>query len=168
MAKRIASVANVTWALLTRGTIATANNYLGLQPVTSATQIVDVLEILISGTATASTVGAFLFVLESTIAATPTALASPNSDGPMQANATPVIQSSYITATTQPTPSSSATAPSLNLGINMFGGIIRWNAAPTQQYTMIGNASPGGGMIMNNTTTGASGTANAHIIYEPY
>jgi hypothetical protein len=169
MAKRIFSTFNVTWATNTRGTqVATASSYMGLEPTTSATQIVDLDEVLISGTATASTIGAFLVTLFSTFATTPTALAAPNSDGPMIQGATPTIQTTFITAATQPTPSSSITAPAINLGINMFGGIVRWNAAPTQQYTMVGNAAPGGACLMNNATTGASGTANAHMIYEPY
>lgn len=168
MAKRIATVVNVSFTAQALGSAVAANSTFSMNPVTSATQIVDVDEILISGMASASTLGSFLGVQMSTIAATPTALSNPNSDGPMQQNATPVIQSTYITATTQGTPSSSATAPHINLGINTFGGIIRWNAAPTQQYTCVGNASPGGIMIVNQSGVGATTTANAHIIYEPY
>jgi len=73
-------------------------------------------------------------------------------------------------ATTQPTPSSSTTVPRLNLTINMFGGIFRWNAAPTQQITIVGNATSTGNVVLYNSSTGggATGSANAHIIYEPY
>ena len=171
MAKRIFSTGAVVWALQTLGSAASANGYMALEPLTAATTIVDIDEVLISGTASASAVGAFMGCQISTFqTGGATALASPNSDGPMQQNATPVIQRTYISAvTTQPTPSSSVTAPKMNLSLNMFGGIVRWNAAPTQQWTCVGNAAPGGFILVNVTNaTGASGTANAHIIYEPY
>jgi hypothetical protein len=170
MAKRIFAALGSTYTPNALGSAATGSTYMALQPTGTATQIVDVDEVLVSGTATASTVGAFVLCQISTFATGPTALASPNSDGPLVQNATPTIQTSYITAsTTNPTPSSSATAPKINLGINMFGGIVRWNAAPTQQWTCVGNAAPGGAILINATAgSGASGTANAHIIYEPY
>jgi len=65
----------------------------------------------------------------------------------------------------------------INVGLNTFGGIIRWNAAPTQQFTLIGNAifaagppvTFGQAILLNMSAgTGASTTANVHIIYEPY
>jgi len=169
LSKRIATTIGVTYTAQALGSAVAATSSFGLQGVTSTTQIIDLLEVLISGTASASTIGGFIGVQMSTLAATPTALANPNSDGPTQQNTTPVIQSTFITASTQGTPSSSATAPKINLGMNSFGGIVRWNAAPTQQYTMVGNASPGGIMIMiPNVGQNATTTANAHMIYEPY
>ena len=142
---------------------------MALQPTTSSTQIVDIDEVLVSGTQSASTIGAFIGTQMSTFATTPTALAAPTSDGPSVQNSTPTIQTTYVAAATGPTASNSTTAPKLNFTLNMFGGIVRWNAAPTQQYTCVGNAAPGGFILINATAgTGASGTANAHIIYEPY
>jgi hypothetical protein len=170
MAKRSFAVFNQTWALTSLGVAnITGGQFMALQPATTATQIVDILEVLVSGTQTSSTVGNFTGVQMSTFASTPTALAAPNSDGPLVQNATPTIQTTYIAATTGPTASNSITAPKLNLGINMFGGIIRWNAAPTQQWTCVGNAAPGGFLLINLTGGSAgSGTSNAHILYEPY
>lgn len=167
MAKRTFSTLGLTWAPIALG-LATANNYMALQPA-SATQVVDIDEVLISGTVGTGTVGAFVLSQLSSFCATPTPLSSPASDGPMVQGATPTIQTTYITAGTQPTIGSTATTPKLNLGLNMFGGIIRWNAAPTQQWTCTGSTAPGGGIVFNATAgTGASGTSNAHIIYEPY
>jgi hypothetical protein len=77
----------------------------------------------------------------------------------------------YFAAGTGPQASASATVPRLNLSLNLFGGIIRWNAAPTQQITLVGNAASTGSFVLyNNSTqgTGVTGVANAHIIYEPY
>lgn len=176
MAKRIFNTfgtsfpANALATALTNGYMAVIGS--------STTAVADIDEILISGTASASTIGAFAFGPISTAATTPTALAAPNSDGPMQSNATPVaFANSYIAAGTGPQVSNATSAPKINVGLNTFGGIIRWNAALTQQFTMIGNAVFAAGppvlfgqaALLNMTAgTGATTTANAHIIYEPY
>jgi hypothetical protein len=170
MAKRIVTNVASTWA--PTATAAAATTFTALKGGAAA-QIVDILEVLISGMATSSVVGAFQTAYSSTLGGTPvTPPVAPGSDGPMLVNATalssPVI--TYNSATTGPTPASSNTLPKLNLGLNMFGGIIRWNAAPTQQWTQVGNATNGGETVLWNSSTagGASGAANAHIIYESY
>src|SRR5215831_19566285 len=108
----------------------------------SATAILDLLEVACSGTGSASTVGCFAIRYSSTLGVTPTALAQPGTDGPMnsagQAIASPVVV--YFAAATAPVISNAVTLPTLQIGINTFGGIYRWNASPTQQWTTIGNA----------------------------
>jgi hypothetical protein len=138
----------------------------------AATQIIDFLEFLISGMASNSSVGEFTVAFSSTLGATVTPIATPASDGPMNVNATAIANPTipYFAATTGPFPSNSAALPKLNLGLNGFGGIIRWNAAPTQQWTSVGNAVNGGETVLwNFAGTGTATTqASAHIIYEPY
>jgi|SRR5882672_7438383 len=176
MAKRIFSTLGVSFATINLGSALTTSGYMAMVG-SSTTQITDIAEILITGTAAASTIGSFVFAPISTAqTGGATALAAPNSDGPMQSNATPVINTTFIAAaTTQPTASSGITAPKINVGLNTFGGIIRWNAAPTQQYTLIGNAVFAAGppvtfgqAVLSNANGGATTTANVHIIYEPY
>jgi hypothetical protein len=79
---------------------------------------------------------------------------------------------SFVAATTNPQASAVITDAKLNLGLNLFGGIIRWNAAPTQQWTILGNTfGLGNSVLFNSTTSGGAaggGVANAHILYEPY
>jgi hypothetical protein len=139
----------------------------------SATQMTDVLEVLVSGMDTSSVTAAMQVVRSSgTIAATPTALASPNSDGPMvpatAALAAPVVVA--VAFTTKPQASATVTDAKLNLALNTFGGIIRWNAAPTQQWQLLGLATGFGCTILFNSTVsgGLNAKANAHIIYETY
>lgn len=172
MAKRIFATGGLTWAGNSLGSLATASSYMGLR-APGASQLCDVLEVMITGTQTASTIGAFYLVRVSTNSATETALTAPASDGGEYPGITalatnPII--SYITATTQPTLSSATTDAKLNLGMNTFGGIVRWNAAPTQQWQLLGNTAPGANSVVANLTaaSGQSTTANAHIIYEPY
>ena len=172
MAKRVFAFPNSAWAGTAHG--AAATSWMGLKGA-NATQIIDCLEFMISGTAGAQAVGGFTTAYSSTLAAATLSVGAAGSDGPMVVNAT-ALSATVIphtaSTTTGPTPSSAAALPKLNLGLNVFGGIIRWNAAPTQQWTMIGNLANGGETVLwNNTTfqgalTGVS--ANAHIIYEPY
>jgi len=172
MAKRLFTTAGLTYNAVAAGSAITAAvNYMALKGAV-ATQLVDVLEIKVSGMAVAATLGGFVMKRASTIETTPTALATPNSDGLMYpggtAIASPIV--SFIAAATNPTPSNTVTDATLDLGINSFGGIIRWNAAPTQEWKMVGLTAPAGECVLFNSSTagGANSAANAHIIYEPY
>jgi hypothetical protein len=171
MAKRVVTNVSKTWA-------PTANNVAVTQWIAikggSATQIIDCLEFLISGMASSSIPMSIQTAYSSTLGGTPTTPpALPDSDGPMVVNATALASPAvaYTAATTGPTPNSASTLPRLNLGLNVFGGIIRWNAAPTQQWTSVGSAINGGETVLfADSSAGQSGTGalNAHIIYEPY
>lgn len=171
MAKRLFNAQGQTFTATAYTTALTNATYLALKGGTS-TQLIDVLEVLVSGMATASTVAAVELDRSSTIGTTPTALAAPNSDGPMNP-ATAALSSvpvSYVAASTGPQASNTTTDGRLNLGLNLFGGIIRWNAAPTQQWSILGSTAPLGESVLFNSSTGggSSGLANAHIMYEPY
>lgn len=170
MAKRLFTNTLASWAAT--ATNATATNWMGIKGGTT-TQLIDILEVLISGQAAASAVGGFIVTLSSTLAATPTALASPAADAPLNPSATALanVVVTHTAATTGPTPSNATTAPKVNLGLNLFGGLIRWNAAPGQQFNTVGNATNGGEAVLFNSSTyqgATAGPATAHIIYEPY
>jgi len=174
MAKRIAKTAGVSWVAFNAGTAATSGSYLAIKGG-STSQITDVLEVEFSGKAVSSVVGAIEFARVSTTDAGATTLAAPHSDGPMHpataALAAPVV--TFTTAgTTQPTPSNTVTDAKINLAMNLFGGLFRWNASPTQQWTLVGNNTtlPGGESILFNNllANGATGNGDGHIIYETY
>jgi hypothetical protein len=171
MAKRTFSTGSLNWTASATNAAATTSAFMALKGA-AATQIVDWLEVLISGMATSSVVAAPMTAFSSTLGVTPTALASPGQDGPMIVNATALSATvvAYFAAATGPIPTNSVTLPKLNFSLNAFGGIIRWNAAPTQQWTQIGNATSGGETVLWNSSTAGGSTAllNAHIIYEPY
>jgi hypothetical protein len=178
LAKRSFSTFGVTFPATALATAATTSGYMAMVG-SSTTQVTDINEILITGTAAAATIGAFALIPISTAqTGGASALVAPQSDGAVQSNATPVANSTFIAAvTTQPQASNAITAPKINVGLNTFGGILRWNAAPTQQVTLIGNAifaagppATFGQIILLNMSagTGASTTSNVHIIYEPY
>lgn len=167
MTKRLFTAQAQSWTAQATGGALTSATYMSIFSPTSGV-VVDIDEVLISGFATSSTVMAMNLTQVSSLSATNTALATPNSDAPMvaygSALATPIV--SLVAAGTGPTASAAATAAKLNLGLNGFGGIIRWNAAPTQQYTIVGATAPNGQCVLFNSSTGggATGSANAHII----
>jgi len=173
MAKRVFESFGLTFNQQALNVAATSSQYMSLRS-NLASQLVDILEILISGTASASQIGAFAFCRASTNAATETALSTASaSDGALYPGATAIgtVIISAIAATTGPTLSQAITDAKLNLGLNTFGGIIRWNAAPTQQWQLLGSTAPGANSALANLTAGGGSTsanANAHIMYEPY
>jgi hypothetical protein len=175
MAKRIFTFSQATWTQSNRGSVTLTGCFMAVSGA-ATTQVVDILEILISGMSTASTVAGFTLGYASTLesAVGGSALAAPAADGPEMVNATALatlVKTFTAASTTMPTPSNATTLPVLNVGLNTFGGIIRWNAAPTQQWTQVGNAVNGGESILWNDGSYQSAgacAANAHIIYEPY
>lgn len=171
MAKRVFTTGSLTFTASAHGSAAATSTFMALKGA-NTTQVVDILEVLVSGMATASAVAAPMTAYASTLETTPTALASPGSDGPMLVTATALASTVtvFFAAATGPTPSSSATLPKLSFALNAFGGIVRWNAAPTQQWTQVGNATNGGETVLWNSSThgGTNAALNAHIIYEPY
>ncbi len=171
MAKRIFTSQGLTYTASAAGSVATTSGYMALKGG-AATQLIDVLEVLVSGKATASTVAAMNLARASTLETTPTAIAAPHSDAGLFPNISAItnVVVPFVAAATQPTPSNTVTDAKLNLALNLFGGIVRWNAAPFQQWQIIGNTAPGGESVLWNSSTGggSTGLADAHIIYEAY
>lgn len=171
MAKRLFQANGLTSGTGTAtNTALTASQYLALFGA-SATQRIDVDEVLISGFAGSSAPALFQLAHASVLHATPTALATATaSDGPMDSSAGALSSAptTFIAATTQPTSTANTTDPRLNLGLNLFGGILRWVAAPTAQWTQLGNTATLGESYLAAFTGSTSGTFSAHLMYEPY
>src|SRR5260221_14240036 len=100
MAKRSFNTFGVTFPATALATAATTSGYMAMAG-SSATQVTDINEVLITGTASTSTIGTFAFVQISTAqTGGASALVAPNSAGPMQSNATPTINTTFIAAVT--------------------------------------------------------------------
>lgn len=131
-----------------------------------ASQALYVVEIFMGGQAAASAINNMMFARNSTVGATLTALASPNTDGPLntQAAAVTTVPGAFVAATTKPQRSSVATLARLNLGFNSFGGIVRWVAAPGEEWWI-----PGTGIGVESSLsniTAAAGAMTSSIVYE--
>jgi hypothetical protein len=168
MAKR--SFAHINWTPgATADATTLAAGYMALKGG-SATQLIDILEFTAEGMAGASNPTPLILGYDSTIGTTPTALGTPDSDGPMNpataALALPPV--SYVAATTNPQRSSSTSSPKLTWGINAFGGIIRYNISPTQQISILGSGTSTGEISISCYTGGTPGLIQSHLLYEPY
>jgi hypothetical protein len=170
MAKRLFQVPNWTPSAAADAAALASASYMALKGG-STTQRIDFLEVYVNGMAAASAPTALCLARTITaLGVTPTALAAPASDGPADpasaALAAPPV--SYTAAATGPQRSNLTTDARLNLGINAFGGSFRWNAAPGQQWVMLGNSVGFGETLISSQNVGAPGAVNAHLEYEPY
>jgi hypothetical protein len=168
MAKRSFSTAGSAFVAVADGLLTAP--YMGIIPG-GASQLVNVLEISLSGQAAASTLANALFARSSTKAATPTAIASPFTDGLLNNAGTGLSTAvvTFSTASTQSTRTSTTTDARLNLSLNGFGGIYRWVAAPGEEWVILGNANPSESTLsLTNANSGVNCSLGAHIVYEPF
>ena len=169
MAKRSFSQATYTPTATADTTGYTNATYQAIASASSTTGL-DVLEIFIGGQASASSINIMQFARDSTVGASVAALAAPNSDGPLNSfnNALSTQVSTFVAATTAPQRSAATTAARLALSLNAFGGIIRWVAAPGEEWKIAGVAVNVSESSLSAFTGGSVGLIGSHIIYEPW
>ena len=130
MAKRSFSAVNWTPTAQADTSALTNATYMAIKGG-SGTQLIDVQEIMVSGFAGSTAPAILQMARVSTVETTPTALAAPNSDGPMHP-ATAALAAApvtFVAAATGPQRSAVTTDARLNLGLNTYGGIAKWNSA---------------------------------------
>jgi len=146
----------------------TTLQYMELQGGTT-TQVSFVEEVYIGGQATASAPAIMLLGHDSTVVATPVALATPNSNGPANPSAgvlgSPAIGA--ITGSTQAQRSNSVTLIKKNFTFNSFGGIVKASYQNTQdRFGILGNTASLGAVSLSAFTGTTSSSVGAHILYE--
>lgn len=171
MAKRVFQVTGYTFTATSASATLASGSYMGIN-AGSSTQRLDVLEVYWGGMATTSAV-TLLQLSRTAVAGTSTsALVSHQaSDGPLDSATSALTSPAWVwtAAGTNAAASAALTDAKLNLAGNTFGGIVRWNAAPTQQWTVSGVASPSSSVLFaNNSGSAANAVVSAHIIYEMY
>lgn len=170
MAKRIFQVPTYT-PTATADTTNLANNTFMAIGASGATAGLNVIEIYEGGQASASSINIMMFARDSTLAGTPTALSAPVSDGPMDtrtaALAAVPITYNFVT-TTPPQRSALTSAARLNLSLNTFGGIVRWVAAPGEEWGITGVTVSVSESSLSAFTGGSAGLMGSHIVYEPF
>ena len=169
MAKRVFQAVNFTPTAVADTTAMTNATYMALRGG-SSTQRLNVLDFMISGlVASTSSPTILQFARHSTVATTPTALAAPNSDGPLDpataALAAPPV--AFVAAAAGGQRSAVTTDSRLNLGFNAQGGVVRYNAAPDQDFRILGNTAAFGEASLSAFTGGTVGAISASILYEP-
>lgn len=146
----------------------TTLQFMALQGGT-ATQTSFVDEVYIGGQAAASAPVILLLGHDSTVGVTPTALATPNSNGLLHPSGgvltAPVV--AFITSSTLPQRSNSTSLAKKNFTFNAFGGIVRVNYANTQdRMGILGNTASLGEVSLSAFTGSTSASVGAHILYE--
>lgn len=137
----------------------------------SATDILKIGKIILAGQAATSAINAMCLARSSTLAITPTALALPNSDAPVNIAATAVttVPVAFVAAATAPNRSPAATIARLNLVFNAFGGIMTWQTNPgsEEEWTSVGVATTSNSeSILSAYNVGAPGAMSGEFFYE--
>lgn len=169
MSKRIFQVSSFTPTQQADGAL-TAGTWAALRPG-SSTDILKIGKMLLQGQASSSAVTATMLARSSVIAATPTALALPNSDGPVNIAATAVSTApvAAVASGTAPTRAAAVTVARLNLSFNAFGGIIQWQTNPgsEEEWVAVGNATTSNSeTLLSSANVGAAGLIGADWFYE--
>ena len=132
----------------------------------STTQVTNLLEVYCGGLATASANMPIQLARHSTVGATLTALAGPNSEEPSNpataALAAPALP--YVASTTKP--QADANAKLGSYAFNAFGGLVRkqWNSG--EGPSLLGNTASFGELGLNCFTGGTVGLMASHFEYE--
>jgi hypothetical protein len=165
-AKRVFTVDGWTPVNVADTTGFTAAGYAAIGALSATTGLL-INEIRLSGLAVASTVNRMVFARDSTIAVGPSALVSPNTDGPLTSIGQAPIQISFVTvATTQPQRASGITAARLALSFNSFGGIHVEQFPPGGEWGIVGvTASVSESSLTTNQAS--PGLMSSSIHYEP-
>lgn len=144
----------------------TDNGYQGLMGG-STTQLINIWEVMMEGMATASAPCPMLLARDSTVQATPTSLTTGQSDGPLHPS-TAALSAPAVAFTASTTkPQRSATSTKLSLGLNAFGGLVRYQAPLEGPFVILGNTASFGEASLSCYTGGTPGLMASHIIYEP-
>ena len=142
------------------------NGYMGLMGG-STTQRIDVSDVYIAGLATSSAPTPMVLGRDTTVQATPTALTTAQSNAALDP-ATAALAAAQVAFTASTTkPQRSATLAKWILGLNAFGGIVRYAAAPGAEMRLLGNTASLGEVSLSCYTGGTPGLIGASIIYEP-
>ena len=117
---------------------------------------------------TAAGANFMLWSRDSTNSASPAALATPNSIGPLDVNTAALSAPAVgtVSATTGPIRSTSASLAKLNMSFNAFGGILRWQAAPGCEWGALGTATSVGESSLSNFSGGATVPQSFKALFE--
>jgi len=136
----------------------------------SATQLVNIWEVSISGQAPSSSSPTFmLLAFDSQVGTGSNTRGAGQTDTNMNpataALALPVLTGNQF-ATLKPR--RSATAHLANMSLNAFGGVYFWRANRVEEcFTVLGNGTTTGEISLSAFTGGTPGLLGSHLIYEP-
>lgn len=160
-------VSTLTFTPVADATNYTDNGYVALQGA-STTQVNLVKEIHVNGLAsTAGTAVNAVFARDVVVGATLTALTTPDSHGGLPVAGAPSLGTAFKASTTKPQRTNVAAQGKINVGLQPFGGISRWQAPPFpgSMFMIVGQAVNAGEASLSSLA--GTGPCGVHIIYEP-
>lgn len=168
MAKRALHVTTVTPTATADTADLVDSTYLGAIQGGSTTQRINLLEVMLTGQAGASTPSIIVLARDSQVATGSLTKTAGTTDSNLDANsaalAAPVA--TFDKAATLK-PRRGVSDHLLNLAFNAFGGLLRWVAAPGEEITIYGTAALIGEVSLSAFTGGTTGLMGSHMIYEP-
>jgi hypothetical protein len=159
MAKYTVTAAGWTTTATAAGAIPAANNIFHALRTASSTNTARIQEVYLAGESTTSTVVRMRLARASTNSTGPTDV-TPANLNPLSAAA--VARGYVAVATTRPTITSNP--PTLELGFNAFGGVVRWVAAPDEEVWITTTTAPNSDVVLASES--GAGTVSDHIIFE--
>lgn len=167
MAKRSMQMTSFTPTATAGAANLVDGTYMGVIQGGSGTQKINIIEVMETGQAGASSPTINLLARDSTVAVT--AAANTNTDVALD-TATAALAAPPVTGNgfsgTKPQRSSSLIL--LNLAFNAFGGLMRWVAAPGEEISQVGASANTGETSFSAFTGGTAGLMGSHVIYEPF
>lgn len=162
MARYSATWTSITAAAVNDTTTFTAGQAPGFLRSGAATQMLKVNEVYIGGEDTASTPTTMILARTSTISV---GSLSVGNNSLVDATATaPGTTAAWGSTAATTFPQRSATAHLLDLSLNTYGGIARWQARYGEEITAYGNTAPLGELCLSSKT--GTGKSSGHILYE--
>jgi hypothetical protein len=158
---------SATWSGITAAAVAdtvtfTAGQAPGYLRAGSATMQLKINEVYIGGESAASTPTQMILGRSGTISSGALSVGQNNL---LDATATaPATTASFGSTAATTFPQRSATGYLLQLSLNTFGGIARWQARYGEEITVIGNTAPLGEVGLSSKV--GAGQSSGHIIYE--
>lgn len=161
---------SATWTSITPTATADATNLVdSTYPLIlqggSTTMRLNINEVYVGGEAAASSSPTIMVLArDSTVAATVTAGTTRNAATDGSAVAPGTLATVGHIATTKP--QRSATLHLLHLSFNAYGGIVRWQARPGEELSVVGNTASLGEVSLSAFTGGTPGATSGHVLYE--
>lgn len=158
---------SATWTGITAAAVAdtvafTAGQAPGFLRSGGATQMLRINEVYIGGEDTSSVATQMILARTSTISV---GALSVGNNALLDFNATaPGTTASWGSTAATTFPQRSSTLYLLDLSLNTFGGISRWQARYGEEITQFGNTASGGETCLSSKS--GTGKTSGHIIYE--
>lgn len=158
---------SATWSTITAAQVAdtttfTAGQAPGFLRCGGATQMHKINEVYIGGEDTASTPTSMILARTSTISVG--ALSVGNLALQDFVGTAPATAPSWGSTAATTFPQRSSTLYLLQLSLNTYGGIARWQARYGEEITSYGNTASGGEVILSSKT--GTGKTSGHILFE--